>query len=61
MQSVINRNMKISELRDILKVHGVDRAYGWELMLWLIFNTYQTDELIIEGFGINAEIHPAND
>lgn len=58
MQSVINRYMKISEIRDILAAHGVETALGWELMLYLVFNTYKTDELIIEGFGRNAEIHP---
>lgn len=58
MQSVINRNMKISEIRDILEAHGIERAYGWEIMLYLIFNTYKTNELTIEGFGRNAEIHP---
>ena len=58
INSVINIHMKTDELRDILKAHGVDTAYGWEIMLWMIFNTYKTDELIIEGFGRNAEIHP---
>ena len=58
MQSVINRNMKIEELKSILKAHGVETAYGWQIILWMIFNTFETDELIIEGFGENAQIHP---
>lgn len=58
MKSVISKHMKIAELREIIKLHGVDTAYGWEIMLYLIFNTYEVDELIIEGFGRNAEIHP---
>ena len=58
MKSVISKKMKVPELKEILKLHGIDTAYGWEIMLYLIFNTYKADELIIEGFGRNAEIHP---
>ena len=59
MESVISNRMKIDEIREILKTHGVDTSvYGWEIMLYMIFNTYKTNELIIEGFGSNAEIHP---
>ena len=59
MKTVISKNMKIGEIKEILKTHGVDtRVYGWEIVLYMIFNTYKTDELIIEGFGRNAEIHP---
>lgn len=58
MQSIINRNMKVEELKNILKTHNIETAYGWEIMLWMIFNTLETDELIVEGFGSNAQIHP---
>ena len=58
MNSVISKKMKVSEIKEILKSHGIETAYGWEIMLYMIFNTYEAEELIVEGFGENAEFRP---
>ena len=60
MKSVINKHMKVDELESIIKIHAVETAYGWQIVLWMLFNTFETDELVIEGFGRNAQIHPTN-
>ena len=56
MKSTIQRNMKISEIADVLKSHGIDTAYGWQIVLWGVFNSFETDELIVEGIGAFATL-----
>lgn len=58
MQSTINRNIKVPEIKETLRAHNIETGHGWEVMLYLLFNTYETEELTIEGFGQDAKIHP---
>ena len=55
MSNVINKNMKIGEIRQILKDNGIETPYGWQIMLMLLFNTYNADTAEIVGYGRNAE------
>lgn len=55
MAKVINRHMKMSEIKEILNDNGIETPYGWQIVLYMLFNTYDTDELEIVGYGSSAE------
>ena len=58
MKSVISKQMKVSEIKEILNSHGIETAPGWGILLYLEFKRYEAEALIVEGFGENAEFRP---
>lgn len=55
MGDIVNKNMKIGEMKRILNNNGIETPYGWQIVLWGLFNTYKTDEAEILGYGRSAE------
>lgn len=55
MGDIINKNMPIKEIEKILNDNGVETPYGWQIVLMMLFNTYNADTAEIIGFGRNAE------
>lgn len=55
MASTINKNMKISEIKQILNDNGIDTPFGWHIVLWGLFNAHNTDTADIVGYGRTAE------
>lgn len=58
MKSVISKQMTVSEIKEILNNHGIETARGWGILLYFEFKRYEAEELVVEGFGENAEFRP---
>lgn len=57
MESTISLHMSVKELDNILfNKHGIDKPYGWQIVLWMLFNTYKTDTAKVVGFGHQAKL-----
>lgn len=52
---IITKSMKVGEIKKILRLHGIDMPYMWELALNMVFTTLETDKLEVIGFGSNAK------
>lgn len=56
MESTINIHMSVREIENILFIkHGIYKPYGWQIALWMLFNTYNTDTAKVVGFGSGAQ------
>lgn len=57
MESTISIHMSVKELEDILfNQHGIYKAHGWQIVLWMIFNTYKATEARVVGYGLQARL-----
>lgn len=56
MGNVINKNMQQSEIKQILNDNGIETPKGWDIVLWMLFNTYKTDTAEVIGYGERAEL-----
>lgn len=57
MESKISIHMSMKDLESILfNQHGIYKAYGWQIVLWMLFNTHKASEAKVVGFGQQARL-----